>query len=327
MKVAPQTPIAVFLYNRPDHAERLFRSLSDCARLGECLVHIYCDAPRDYKAAPAVDATKKVAKHWASRLGAELVERASNLGCARSVVQETSRHCRDSGRVIVLEDDLMVHPRFVDYMLTGLDRYQDQERVLTICGFMFETDLPANDDAVFLPLTSSWGWATWQRAWRHFRWSPDPSSLGLDSKETRQRFNLRGTIDYAGLLESAIQGHGDIWDIYWYASAFANNGLGLFPRQSLVVNNGWDGSGLHCGDRPLYGLWPRYDPVWPTLSPSLRLPIEIETDASVYAAYVRFFREEERKSTHRFYRVTRVVKKLMRCLSPGPKHGEQSRRI
>jgi hypothetical protein len=37
------------------------------------------------------------------------------------------------------------------------------------------------------------------------------------------------------------------WAIFWYASIFLNNGLCLHPRESLVKNIGFDGSGVNCG--------------------------------------------------------------------------------
>ena len=40
------TPIALFTYNRAEHTERVLNSLANCARLDECELHIYCDAPK-----------------------------------------------------------------------------------------------------------------------------------------------------------------------------------------------------------------------------------------------------------------------------------------
>ena len=39
---------------------------------------------------------------------------------------------------------------------------------MQIAGYMFPVALQPGDDALFLPFISSWGWATWRRAWRHF---------------------------------------------------------------------------------------------------------------------------------------------------------------
>ena len=39
----------------------------------------------------------------------------------------------------------------------------------------------------------------------------------------------------------------DSWAIRWQASAFLNDKLTLYPRDSLVKNIGFDGSGVHCG--------------------------------------------------------------------------------
>src|SRR2546430_1240957 len=88
-----KTPIAVFIYNRPEHAQSLFQSLSQCDRLAECSLRIFCDGPRKSAGEDAVAAARKVAHEWAGRLGGQVVEREKNLGLARSIVTGVSELC------------------------------------------------------------------------------------------------------------------------------------------------------------------------------------------------------------------------------------------
>src|SRR3954465_12065791 len=46
MSLKQKTPIALFIYNRPQHAELALESLSQCDRLDECSLQIYCDGPK-----------------------------------------------------------------------------------------------------------------------------------------------------------------------------------------------------------------------------------------------------------------------------------------
>jgi len=66
---------------------------------------------------------------------AKLVERAKNLGLAHSIVDVVTELCNECGRVIVLKDDLILHPAFVDFMLQSLDRYSENDRAAQIAGF------------------------------------------------------------------------------------------------------------------------------------------------------------------------------------------------
>ena len=38
------------------------------------------------------------------------------------------------------------------------------------------------------------------------------------------------------------------WAIRWYWTNFKRDGYILSPLRSLVSNEGWDGSGVHCGE-------------------------------------------------------------------------------
>ena len=40
--------------------------------------------------------------------------------------------------------------------------------MLVHAGHMFPVKVKADEDSFFLPFTTSWGWATWKRAWDLF---------------------------------------------------------------------------------------------------------------------------------------------------------------
>lgn len=84
-----------------------------------------------------------------------------------------------------------------------------------------------------------------------------PNSTGYLQLKTdlvlRKRFNLNGAYDYFSMLEYQLAGKVDSWAIRWYLSTFLLSGLTLYPRQSLILNVGFDGTGTHC-DAPSYLL-------------------------------------------------------------------------
>jgi hypothetical protein len=77
--------------------------------------------------------------------------------------------------VIVLEDDLLVSSGFLAYMNKALE-VQDVERVAQVSGYQFPIGFPPGLSD-FLPVVTSWGWATWKRAWAHFEERPDITPL------------------------------------------------------------------------------------------------------------------------------------------------------
>jgi GT2 family glycosyltransferase len=252
-------PIALFAYNRPAHLRRALEALCTNAEIGSSTLVIFSDGAKHPKDAQAVVEVRQIARGVTGCARVELIEREGNLGLARSIVEGVSSLCRQHGEVIVLEDDLVVSPHFLKYMNAALQRYTDESRVMQIAGYMFPAELDIEDDALFLPLTSSWGWATWQRAWASFDSEiRDWSRISADARLLKA-FDLDGAYDYSGMVEAQRRGAIDSWAIRWYVSVFAKNGLVLFPRRTLVENGGFDASGIH-GRAPAAVAAARIDP-------------------------------------------------------------------
>lgn len=300
-----KTPIALFIYNRPAHTRVVLESLSRCRRLNECSLKIYCDGPKRPEDAAAVNEAREVAREWAARLDAEVVARDSNLGLARSVVSGVSELCETHGRVIVIEDDFALSPAFLDYMLSALDRYEDDPNVYQICGYMFPIRHAPKPDAFFLPLTTTWGWATWSRAWRIFDWHPAGADA-LRDPEVRHRFNLNNAYPYAEMLERKLNGENDSWGILFWWAVFRANGLVLHPRKSLVWNGGFDESGTHCGDQ----AWTSQSvseiasDQWATKP--FQFPEQVATDEIAFGKVIRYLRSEQSEGNF-FERIRRRI--------------------
>ena len=244
----PLAPIAVFTFRRPEHTSRMLESLRANPEAARSTVHVFCDGPRREADLPGVEATRAVVRACGLP-GLVLVERERNAGLARSVVEGVTRLCEEYGRVIVLEDDLILSPRFLEFMNAALERYAEDPRVMHVCGYQYDLNLGAATDAVFLPFIGSWGWATWGRAWRAF----DPAAGARDllgDQTTRRRFDLGGAYRFSGMLDAQLSGRIDSWAIRWYLSVFAAGGLSLFPAVSLVENTGFGGEASHTEAEP-----------------------------------------------------------------------------
>lgn len=237
-------PIALFVYNRPAHVRRTLEHLARCSGFSASRLVVFCDGPKSSGDTDAVHAARRVVHDLAP--AAEIVEATENRGLAASIMRGVGRLVGESGRVIVVEDDLIVHPAFLEFLNAGLDRFADSERVMQVSGHLVPVPSFADRrEALFLPFTTTWGWATWARAWQHF--NPDVGgSVVLDRDiAMRRRFNLDGAYDYAFMMALQRAGAIDAWGPRWYWSVFACNGLVLFPPQSLVQNAGMDGSGTN----------------------------------------------------------------------------------
>jgi hypothetical protein len=238
------SPIALFVFRRPAHTQRALESLSRNDELARSPLFIYCDAARKPEHRSLVDETRRMVRSLAPQ-HAQIIEREANWGLARSIVGGVTELCKRFGSAIVLEDDLVVSPRFLAYMNQALERYATNPRVMQVSGHMFPVRATAGPDALFLPFTTSWSWATWARAWTSFD-STLPGLEQLTNDAARRReFDLDGSYPYYRMLKKQMRGEIDSWAIQWYLNVFIKRGLVLFPRHTLIRNDGFDGSGTH----------------------------------------------------------------------------------
>lgn len=252
-------PIIVFAFNRPLHLKRTLDALAACPESGTSELRIYCDAARDALGAANVDSVRAVAR-GESRFGScTVIEAVANKGLARSIIDGVTETVDRSGRVIVLEDDIVVHPTFLTFMNSGLDVYQHRAEVASICAYMYPIDPGGLPRTFFLRGTDCWGWATWKRAWDAFE--PDGSRLlqQIDARNLRWEFDMDGSYPYCKMLENQIVGRNNSWAIRWHASAYLKGMLSCFPSRSLVQNIGNDGSGSHCETTDIYWVRQQHD--------------------------------------------------------------------
>lgn len=239
-------PISLFVYNRPWHTRQAVESLLANPGAAHSPLYIFSDAPRGAAASEAVAEVRSYIRSIAGFKTVTIIERETNFGLARSIIDGVTRLCEEYGRVIVMEDDLVTSPNFLSYMNDALTHYENEGRVMQIAGYMFPVSLELEEDALFLPFTSSWGWATWERAWHHFDAKGSGYQRLVDDQNLRLAFDLKGNYRYFRMLESQLRGETDSWAIRWYLSVFLMNGLTLYPKKTLVGNLGFDGSGVNC---------------------------------------------------------------------------------
>lgn len=249
-------PILLFVYNRPEHLKQLIASLQANAEAAQSMLFIYTDAARNKADEEQVNKVREVIRHIDGFASIEVIERATNWGLARNIIGGVTEQIRRYGRVIVLEDDLVVAPYFLRFMNDALEAYKDEPQVghIQACDFTQDASLP---DTFLIKFTGSWGWATWERAWQHF--NPDGQALldELESRRLTRRFDFNGNYRFTRMLRRQVQGKNNSWAIRWNASLFLKDMLSLNVGRSLVQNNGFDGSGTHCGGGNLYDsqLW------------------------------------------------------------------------
>jgi len=249
-------PILLFVYNRPAHVQQLITSLLANTEAMNSPLYIYADAAKNEEDQKAVKEVRNFIHSINGFSSIHLVEREENWGLARNVIDGVTTVVKKHGKVIVLEDDLVVAPYFLRFMNDALETYKNEPKVghIQACDYTQDPTLP---DTFLIKWTGSWGWGTWERAWQLF--NPDGEALlqELEKRKLTKTFDFNGKYGYTRMLLHQVEGKNNSWAIRWNASLFLHDVLSLNVGKALVQNNGFDGTGTNCGGGGLYAsnLW------------------------------------------------------------------------
>ncbi len=105
-------PIALFIFNRPDHLARTLATLQANPLFGDSPVTVFADGPRGRADESETRAARLVARDMLGSR-AEYRMRDTNAGLAKSISEGVSELVDRFGRVIVVEDDLEVAQSFL----------------------------------------------------------------------------------------------------------------------------------------------------------------------------------------------------------------------
>ena len=275
-------PIALFVYNRPEHTRRTIKFLQQNLLANESRLFIFSDAAKDSSQQLLVDEVRAIIRLVDGFKSVEIIERKTNFGLAESIIDGVSTLVFEYGKVIVFEDDLISSAYTLQYFNDALQRYQNEEKVMHIGAYMYPLKGENLPETFFYRAATSWGWATWERAWKDFE--PDVNKIiARFDRKKKNEFSIEGTMNFWKQIIEFKLGRNNSWAIRWYASIFLKGGLTLNPSKSLINNIGHDGSGIHSGLNDIYHVI--INPVLLTTFPE-----KIEENKEAYLAIKDFLK-------------------------------------
>jgi hypothetical protein len=276
-------PVVLFVYNRLWHAQESVKTLRENVLAKESELIVFSDGARSAADEAAVASVREYLKTITGFRKISIMERTRNRGLAQSVIEGVGEIVNQYGRIIVLEDDLVTSPYFLKFMNEALEFYKDEERVISVHGYVFpvRNRLP---ETFFLKGADCWGWATWKRGWDLFEADGEKLLIEIKKKRLKRDFDFNGAYPYTKMLEDQTHGKNNSWAIRWYASAFLNDKLTLHPGRSLSRNIGTDESGTHCGTTDLFDTQISRSPIQIT-------DIPIEESGSAREEFERYLKK------------------------------------
>jgi len=300
-------PIALFVYNRPEHARLTLEALARNSLADRSDLFIFSDGARTADQADMVAQVRQTVREVSGFKSVNLTCREGNLGLARSITSGVTQLCQTHGRVIVVEDDHVTSPHFLSYMNDALTLYMHEDRVASVHGYVFPLK-QALPETFFLRGADCWGWGTWQRAWRTYNADGAHLLAELDRLGHTREFDYNGARSFTAMLRQQVEGKNDSWAIRWHASAFLANQLTLYPGRSLIRNIGFD-AGTHYRNS-------HFPESVLSLGPIRVQPIECRENLECRNAIESFYRRERRLSLKKI--LVKTLSVFHRAKPPAP---------
>lgn len=234
----------LFTYHRSYHTEKVLAALKENTILPQKLL-IFQDGLK-----PDEDDSewKKVNKliqgiDWCDK---EVIVSNFNKGLADSIVSGVDYAFKKYDAVIVLEDDCVASPSYMQFMVQGLTKYEDVKKVYSVSGFSWPIKPEKSCyDAYSCGRFSSLGWGTWKDRWADFK--RDANVLKrLKADRSGSRNLLTWGKDLEEMLAGTIRGQYDSWGVYWALNIIENDGICMNPYISLIDHIGWDSTGTNA---------------------------------------------------------------------------------
>lgn len=257
-------PVCITTLNRYEHLRKCLESLSRCSWADQTEVYVALDYPPLDKwdvYAPGWEKNKEYL-HSCGNMGFKklhVIEREDNYGTwkpgDRGNMKCLLKDIRDRyDRYIVSEDDNVFAPGFLEYMDKGLELFENDDDVHCLSGYrLFFTPPVKFEQNNFFRSTVDyipWGIGFWTKkvtAMPHVDYKWHRKQLTLKNIRYLRREISLGAVCKL-INQSCAMKRTVTIDVDMPAYMALMKKQEIFPRQTLVENIGFDGSGASMGD-------------------------------------------------------------------------------
>lgn len=254
MEIIQYAPVIIPTLNRYSHFKRCLESLECCIGADKTDVYVGLDYPPSDS---YVDGWKKIESY--------LSKKEESNGFKKLIVFKRSQNCGISGPMsnssllmkevakkhstyIFTEDDNEFSPNFLEFINIGLLKYEGDNRVLAVSGYLFPEIPEINDGPAFLAqFSSAWGTGYWfEKQFEHAKMGDKAFVDGvLYSWKTSWRLYKKRAASLNGFISMHFRNK-YYEDVMKSAEMLIYEKYSLFPSSSKVRNWGHDGTGVHC---------------------------------------------------------------------------------
>jgi hypothetical protein len=163
--------------------------------------------------------------------------REQNLGCGKAVSGALDWFFEQNEMGIILEDDCLPDPSFFNYCEVLLEKYKNDDRISTIGASNYQIKNNTSNSFYFSIYTHIWGWATWRRTWKLYKYYLEDYNKDFLTRN----FKTRKEVIYWDAIYSKMDANyvPNTWDYQLQFINFKYNMLSIIPAVNLVKNIGF----------------------------------------------------------------------------------------
>lgn len=239
-------PICLFTYNRLYETHQTIEALQGNFLAHDSELFIFSDGPKNDNEKLKVDAVRKHIDSVKGFKSVEIIKSNKNNGLATSIINGVTQTLKKYDSVIVLEDDLITLPNFLDFINQALIFYRNNSEIQSICGYSLSLS-NKNREVNFQTRTFSWGWATWRDRWQRDIFDKENLKKIIDTDPSiLKRFKKKCGADMPKMLMDSINNKNDSWYVRWTFDHFRKKHYAIFPAYSFINNIGHNMDATHC---------------------------------------------------------------------------------
>lgn len=231
-------PIVLFTYKRVDTLKKTVEALQGNYLASKSDLIVFSDGSKNETEIPSINEVRDYLNTVSGFKSVRVILSPLNKGLANSIIDGVTDVFEKFDKAIILEDDLVSSPNFLNYMNDALGFYQNDSRVFSITGFSVPIKTIDTFDIYFTKRSSSWGWATWKYQWLNIDWEVKDYETFKFNFRRRYQFNKMGS-DLSGMLDKQMSGKLNSWAIRWCYHQFKYDLFSVHPIVSKISNIGF----------------------------------------------------------------------------------------
>lgn len=232
------SPVAIIIYKRLEETKKVFKGIR---QVKPEKLFVISDYGRNLEENKKVDAVREYVLEnidWECEVFKNFAE--ANMGCKQRVSSGISWVFNQVERAIILEDDIVPSVDFFIFCDEMLERYKDDERIMSVSGYKTHTDYKTEKDYFFSSMVEVWGWATWKRAWNLYDITMKEFNVFLEDRILENLFPKKYAVSLQKSFQEVYDNRIDTWDYQWVYSILVNSGLTIVPKNNLIQNIGFN---------------------------------------------------------------------------------------